>query len=180
MLLTTNRLMLRELAAEDFGDLLAYQNDPSFLKVTLADIHNELELRTLLRQAMDGQNEQPRRKFQFGVALREDFRLVGSCGVRKEKATDRMAELQVEIAPSYWGRGFATEAGRSILHFAFNDLRLHRVWAMTTTINTQAVRLLEKLGFKLEGRLRHHIWAKSQWHDTLLYGLLDFEYIQRG
>jgi [ribosomal protein S5]-alanine N-acetyltransferase len=178
MLLTTTRLLLRELTPEDFGDFLAYQNDPGFLKACLADIHNELEIRALIRQAIDGQNEQPRRRFQLGIALREDFHLIGSCGLRKEKSSDRIAEFQVELSPSYWKRGIAAEAGRTILRFAFTELRLHRIWATTPAVNSQAVRLLVKLGFKLEGRLRHHIWAKSQWHDTLQYGYLDFEYIQ--
>jgi [ribosomal protein S5]-alanine N-acetyltransferase len=105
--------------------------------------------------------------------------LIGSCGVRKEKPNDRKGELGFEIAPDFWGQGYASEAARAMLGFAFGEMRLHRIFAACLAANRAAGRVAEKAGMKLEARLRHNEWIKGQWHDTLIYGILEQEFQDR-
>jgi RimJ/RimL family protein N-acetyltransferase len=56
--------------------------------------------------------------------------------------------LGYQFAPSYWSRGFATEAARPILAYALGTLQLDRVVAFTQIGNLRSARVLEKLGFR--------------------------------
>ncbi len=90
--------------------------------------------------------EVPRSKYQ--LAIRFDGVLIGTCGVRKESFDADEAEFGCEIDPRYWRRGFAAEASRAILAFAFEELRVQRIVARTTKGNAAAIALAEGLGFR--------------------------------
>ncbi|WP_172840529.1 GNAT family N-acetyltransferase [Virgibacillus phasianinus] len=59
-------------------------------------------------------------------------------------------EISFQFLPEWWGAGFATEAVQSIIHYAFNDLKLSKVVAETQTANTSSRRLLEGIGMNFE------------------------------
>jgi ribosomal-protein-alanine N-acetyltransferase len=90
--------------------------------------------------------EVPRSKYQ--LALRFGGVLIGTCGVRKESFDAGDAEFGCEIDPRYWRRGFAAEASRAILAFAFDELRVRQIIARTTKGNVGATALAERLGFR--------------------------------
>ena len=69
-----------------------------------------------------------------------------------------------------------TEAVRLILKFGFGNLKLHRIYAKLFKENTGSVRVLEKCGFKLEGRMREERYRYGKWHDALKYGILESEF----
>ncbi len=56
--------------------------------------------------------------------------------------------LGFQFAKAYWGHGYAAEAARAVLAYAFGTLNLHRVVAYAHKDNARSVRLLEKLGFQ--------------------------------
>ncbi len=61
--------------------------------------------------------------------------------------------------------------------FGFQDLKLHRISAHCIVDNTASAHVLEKLGMRREGQLRENEWMKERWWDTLLYGILDREWL---
>jgi RimJ/RimL family protein N-acetyltransferase len=71
-----------------------------------------------------------------------------------------------------WGHGYATEAARCLLQWAFDTLALNRVQAETDTRNTASARVLEKLGFVREGMLREDCVVNGEVSDSWVYGLL--------
>jgi RimJ/RimL family protein N-acetyltransferase len=93
-----------------------------------------------------------------------------------ESAYFRQASIGYEIAPRYWGKGYATEAARAMVAFGFGELRLHRIWARCVADNVASYRVLEKVGMRREGCLREEEWIKGRWRDTLVYGILDHEW----
>ena len=72
----------------------------------------------------------------------------------------------------FWGRGFATEAGREMVRFAFDDQSLHRVYAQAFSRNPASARVLQKIGMKHEGTLRHHMKKWDEYVDLECYGVL--------
>jgi RimJ/RimL family protein N-acetyltransferase len=179
MILTTDRLCLREYVSDDWRAVLAYQSDPRYLRYYPWTQRTPEDVQAFVQRFIDWQDEQPRTRFQFAIALRAGGWLIGSCGIRKETATAQQADLGYEIAPSHWGHGYATEAARAVLAFGFQDLRLHRVWASCVAENTASARVLEKLEMRREGRLRETRWMKGRWWETLAYGILQDEWKAR-
>lgn len=78
----------------------------------------------------------------------------------------------------YWiglphaGQGLATAAVRALASHAFGSLRLHRLEAACVPHNHASRRVLEKSGFRLEGRARAYLKINGVWADHLLFGLL--------
>jgi RimJ/RimL family protein N-acetyltransferase len=65
---------------------------------------------------------------------------------------------------------------RSLLHVGFDTLRLHRIAAWCIADNQRAVRVVQRLGMQLEGRMRENDYFKERWWDTLLFALLEHEW----
>ena len=88
----------------------------------------------------------------------------------------RSASLGYCLSDAAWGHGYATEAARSVLHWAFDTLDLNRVQAETDTRNAASARVLEKLGFVREGTLREDCVVDGEVSDSWVYGLLRREW----
>jgi len=176
MIITTDRLTLREFIADDWQAVLAYQSQPEYLRYYPWNGRTEEQVRAFLARFLAWQSEEPRRKYQLAVTLAETGELIGCCGIRKELAESSEAELGYEIAPAQWGQGYATEAARAMLAFGFDTLRLHRVWSTCVAENVASAHVLAKLGMRLEGRLREKQCMKGRWWDTLLYAILEQEW----
>lgn len=179
MQLVTERLLLREYTTDDLEAVYRYQNHPAYLRYYPWSHRPQREVSTFLQQIIEWQSDLPRLKFQLAVELRKTGELIGSCGLRKMKDTAVEGEVGYEIDPHYWGEGYATEAVRMMLQFAFDDLQLHRVFASVIADNRGSRRVVEQLGFTHEGHLRENKRFKNRWWDTCLYGLLEAEWRQR-
>ena len=112
----------------------------------------------------------------FAMTLTETKELIGSIGLQLTPA-HRHAELGYFVGPDHWSCGYATEASRAILDFAFNTLGLHRVHVHHFAENTASARVVEKLGFQREGLARQHVYKDGQPIDIVLYGLLASQYM---
>lgn len=101
--------------------------------------------------------------------------LVGTVGLSPVPEHER-AEMGYWIGTPYWGRGFATEAVRIVLTWAFQECGLRRVEAFCYPGNPASARVLEKVGMTLEGRLRARVLRWNEPRDLLAYGVLADEW----
>lgn len=171
MHITTERLVLREFGADDWRAVLEYQRDPLYLRYYPWEERIETDARDFVKMFRGWQAEQPRRRFHLAIVLREDGRLIGNCGLRRKSENEWEADIGYELAPQYWGHGYATEAARAMVDFGFLELGLRRISSWCIADNVASARLLERLGFVQEGRLRRNEFFKGRWWDTLLYAL---------
>ena len=82
-------------------------------------------------------------------------------------------ELGILIGdPGLWGRGVGTEAQRLTIRRAFDDFAAHRVLELILADNARARRVVERLGFELEGIMRGHVRRGERLLDVAVYGLL--------
>ena len=193
MQLITRRLILRDLVPEDWPAVLAYQRDPRYLRFYPWTDRTEAEAQEFVGRFLAWQQERPRRRFQLAITLPQDGAagpLIGNCGLRRKPPAndpaagiagdiaegDLAADIGYELAPDYWGQGYATEAARAMVNFGFQELGLQRLESWCIADNTASARVLERLGFRQEGRLRRNEYFKGRYWDTLLYGLLREEW----
>jgi [ribosomal protein S5]-alanine N-acetyltransferase len=176
MEMTTERLKMREFVESDWQAVLAYQNNPLYLRYYEWTGRTPDEVRAFIQMFLDHQQESPRCKFQLAVTLKTTGELIGNCGIRLRAASAHEADIGYELDPRHWGQGYASEAARAIVAFGFNELELHRIWSWCVADNLASAHVLEKLGMRLEGRLRENEYYKGRWWDTLMYGMLDREW----
>jgi RimJ/RimL family protein N-acetyltransferase len=79
------------------------------------------------------------------------------------------AELGYWLSEQFWGRGVMSEAVSAFAHFCFSNFPLHRIYAEPYSNNAASVRVLEKAGFVLEGRLKENVIKDGKRLDSLLY-----------
>ena len=80
-------------------------------------------------------------------------------------------------APQDGGRGYATEAAGAMLAFAFEELKLHRVYGDCDARNIASARVMEKLGMRREQHGVRDSWhAELGWIDGFTYGILAEEW----
>jgi ribosomal-protein-alanine N-acetyltransferase len=86
----------------------------------------------------------------MATILKAENRYIGYSGLyRTSELSLQEAMLAFYFAPSCWGRGLASEAGRTFVAFGFGQLRLQRIAASVEVDNAASIRVLEKLGFSL-------------------------------
>jgi RimJ/RimL family protein N-acetyltransferase len=85
-------------------------------------------------------------------------------------------DIGYELDPKHWNHGYAAEAAHAMVDFGFSHFGVHRIWSWCVADNLGSAHVLEKLGMKLEGRLREKEFYKGRWWDTLMYGILADEW----
>lgn len=102
---------------------------------------------------------------------------VGIVSLMNISEANASADLSIIVAePEYRGRGYGSDAIRTILRYGFEDLGLHRVGLSVFEFNEAAMAAYEKLGFREEGRLREVLERDGSRHDAILMGILKREW----
>lgn len=176
-ILTTERLILRELQREDESDVLVFRGDPYVQRF------NSEPLKTLDEAAMFitemNAGNATAAWHEWAITLREQDRAIGLVGLAAWEKYHRRAEVGYDLAHAYWGRGIGSEAVRAVLHFGFTELNLNRIEAATIADNHESVNLLKKLGFQLEGvRRGYSLEEDGTFHDSAMFGLLREEFLE--
>ncbi len=172
MKLETERLILRDFVKDDWHAVLEYQTDPLYLRYNKWTERTPQAVQEFVGWFLDQQVQTPRIEFQLAVVLRSNNQLIGNCDVRMGKADDVEANIGYELDPQYWNYGYATEAAHAVVDFGFQHFGVHRIWADLVADNVGSAHVLEKLGMKLEGRLREKGYFKGRWWDALIYAIL--------
>ena len=113
---------------------------------------------------------------RVAVERASDGAFLGWCGLSKWNPDYRSASLGYCLDDAAWGHGYATEGARALLQWGFDTLDLNRVQAEADTRNVGSARVLEKLGFVLEGTLREDCVVNGDVSDSWVFGLLSREW----
>ena len=173
--LETERLLLRDFKE---SDLEAYREIGSAFEFQYfySEEDSTAERRDLLLHSYISQaNEKPRIRYQLAITSKGG-ELMGSCGVRIESVTDRQGSFGCELGHSFWKDGFGREASRAIIDFGFRTLKLHRIYAETTSENKSALTLASKLGMRNEGELIENRFFKGRWWNTTIVAILSSDW----
>ena len=72
-----------------------------------------------------------------------------------------------------------SEAILPIVAYGFNEMNLNRMEAFVGPDNEASQRLVKKLGFQQEGHLKQHFFKNNIYHDSIVFGLLRKDYVER-
>jgi RimJ/RimL family protein N-acetyltransferase len=98
---------------------------------------------------------------------------IGNCGLFHVEAENRSAELGIGIGDeASRSRGYGTDAVRTLVRFAFDEMNLNRVELDVFAFNARAIACYRKCGFVEEARRRQAHFAGGAYHDTIVMGVL--------
>lgn len=109
-------------------------------------------------------------------AIDVNGKAIGGIGVHFFEDVHRYtAEIGYWLGENYWGKGIATEAVGKFVIFIFDNFGINRIFARVYGWNHSSARVLEKNGFKFEGKLRSNVLKNGFYTDEIIYGLLKNE-----
>lgn len=104
-------------------------------------------------------------------AIEVDGEAAGGIGVVQMTDVERVsAEVGYWLGEAFWGRGVMTDALRAITDEAFRQFDLRRIFALPFADNIGSIRVLEKSGYVLEGRMPQSAIKDGVIRDQLMYG----------
>ena len=171
----TARLRLRPVDAADAAALYALHSNARVLRYWDSPPWSEPE-RAERFIAASGQLAEAGTGVRLAVARLSDGEFLGWGSLTRWNPDYRSAALGYCFVEAAWGHGYATEAARGLLQWAYATLDLNRVQAETDTRNAASSRVLEKLGFLREGTLREDCVVDGEVSDSWVYGLVRREW----
>ena len=106
-------------------------------------------------------------------AIEADGRAVGSAALcLGSDVYQKTAELGYWLAEDFWGKGIMTEAVKQLCREGFSRWNIQRIYAEPFAHNAGSRRVLEKVGFSLEGVMRRGVYKRGQVFDFCMYALL--------
>lgn len=130
--------------------------------------------RKFVTEAMVDAAENKRARFCLVVEYKGQ--VIGAGELRVTDWYNECAEIGYVLHPAYWGQGFATEIANILLAFGFEQLDMHRIFATCDPENIASFKVMEKVGFQSEGRIRDHMRINGGWRDSLVYSMLSDEW----
>ena len=171
----TERLVLRPYTEADFDALHALYADPEVARWLYYGPSTVEETGTRLRRKLGGHTLTEEQGLNAAVELR-DGTFVGDVVLfYSAPAEHRSIELGFSFDPTHQGNGYATEAARALVDWAFG-VGFHRVYGRLEPRNVASARVLEKLGMRHEGVLVENEWVKGEWQSESVYAILDREW----
>jgi len=168
------KVRLRAIERSDLPNFVRWFNDPEVRRyllmfIPISSAQEEKWFEDLL------QRMQRRETLAFAVDARieDEWAHIGNIGLHRIDWKNRCAYLGIALGErAYWHQGCGTDATRTILRFAFDELNLHWVELEVIDENMRARRCYEKAGFRYEGIRRKAIFLEGGYRASHLMGIL--------
>ena len=169
MLLDLGDIHIRNWRRDDLDALLRHANNPKIA----ANLRDQFPHPYTRRDGIDYLNYVRSMDVPMSFAIEYGGEAIGGIGFKL--GTD-IARLSVEmgywLAEPFWGRGIATRAVRAVCQWVFATTPVVRLYAHVFDWNPASARVLEKAGYRLEGRLRQSAIKDGVVLDQLMYSIL--------
>jgi [ribosomal protein S5]-alanine N-acetyltransferase len=170
-------IYLRPLTASDALDSLQLQSDNRHFFEQFSMIR-EASFYTLESQAEKIQRHEENRKndqeYYFGMFQKENDKLIGTISLfHVMRGSLQSAFIGYFLDQHHNGKGYATEAVKALVDYAFEELHLHRIEAGVMPRNMPSQRVLEKAGFHREGIARKNVNINGTWEDHQVLAILN-------
>ncbi len=169
--LTTERLVLRELVAEDADVLFPILSDPIAMRYWATVPHRSIQDTARLIEEARGAFRN-RTGVEWAITLRGNDRAIGKLCHHHWLHNHRRSQLGYILRRDLWKQGLMNEALRAIIDYGFAKMNLHSIEAQLDPRNAGSARTLELLGFVREGHLKENFILDGELCDTWIYSLL--------
>jgi RimJ/RimL family protein N-acetyltransferase len=173
----TAHLFLRPFERSDLDALTRYHTLPSVQRYVERQTRYPDDVAAAL-DAMRNQLElhRPGDTLTLAMARKGDRRVVGHVALKWSDATAGQGELKFCIDPAESGKGHLTEALTALIDLAFDHFRIHRLMVRCDGRSHHSIKLMQKLGLRLEAHYREHALFQGEWDEELHFAILDREW----
>ena len=170
-LLTTERLVLRQMSIDDANEMFFLRSDEHVMKYIDRPRAKSVEDAVQFIQMINiglANNEY----INWAIALKNDPKLIGNiCFWRIQKEHYR-AEIGYVLHPAYHGKGIMQEAIMAVLDYGFKIMGIHSVEANVNPENITSIKTLERTGFVREAYFKENYYYDGKFLDSAIYSLI--------
>ncbi len=168
---THSAIRLRPLEREDLRFVHQLDNNASVMRYWFEEpFETFVELSSLYDAHIHDQSE---RRF----VVDSGGERVGLVELVEIDYVHRRAEFQIIIVPEHQGKGLAAQAARLAMDYGFSVLNLYKLYLIVDSENHKAIHIYRKLGFAVEGELRHEFFIHGQYRDATRMCLFQAQYL---
>lgn len=171
-LLTTGRLILRQLVIEDEEAIFKLRSNEKVNKyLTRTNYKTKDEAKTFINKINN--NISNNESVYWAINLKNNESVIGTICLWNISKENYRAEIGFELHPHFQGKGLMHEAVTSIIEYGFKNMKLHSIEGNVDPENIASIKLLEKNNFIREAYFRENIYYKGKFLDTAIYSLLN-------
>ncbi len=152
---TSNRLGFRNWTKNDLKVLSEMNSDPEVMEHFPSTLH-EKESKNLLKRLIKHYDEKG--YTYFAVEILETGEWVGFIGLAYQTYKTKFSpgvDIGWRLKKSAWGMGYATEGAKKCLEYAFNNLKINKIFAICTIKNKNSEKVMKKIGMIKKGEFKH-------------------------
>ncbi len=166
-----NRLILKPLLEDSLSEqYLVWMNDPGVVKYTESrwTKYTMSDLKSFVQDMNKSQKD-----YLFGIFIAENNFHIGNIKIGNINTQHSYAELGIIIGiKEEWGKGYASEALKLAIEYAFDQLKLYKLIADVYENNIGSIKALQKVGFRECGRYADHCRFADDRVDYLLFEVI--------
>ena len=173
IIIASKRLLLVPLEKTDAEEVLRWTNNQEIVKnfqFFTGKVKVEEELRYIRKMKKSPGD------LLLGIFI-EGEELIGTCGLHEIDFNNHTARLGVIIGKKeHWNQGYAGEATRALISWAFSVMHLNKIYLNVLTTNEKGIHLYTEIGFQVEGTLRKEYRIRGEYADMLRMAVLREEW----
>ncbi len=170
-ILTTDRLILREVEDGDVDEVFFLRSDKEIMKYiprppaqTKKDALDHIEV---LRKAKENQEG-----INWAITQKGNNTLIGIVGLFRINKVDFRAEIGYILNPEFHGKGIISEALQKIIEFGFEQVNFHTLTAIIDPRNTASEKVLQRANFIKEAHFKEDCFYEGEFLDSVHYSIL--------
>jgi RimJ/RimL family protein N-acetyltransferase len=116
----------------------------------------------------------------LAIIERETQKHIGNLKIGPIDWISRIAGHGILIGDkSSWGKGYASEAIKLLVKYAFRNLNLHKVWSIIVDSHMASIKAHQNAGFRIEGKLKQHLFKSGKYVDAAIISITSDEYFRQ-
>jgi RimJ/RimL family protein N-acetyltransferase len=171
----TDRLTLQPISESDFDFIKKLRTRPEYYEYENDGPYNDDEITTQFNGFLAGVKNLPDSGSIQWVVLNGDMP-IGETHLWCHWPKTMEWEIGWHFLKEHWGVGFATEAAKAVLKYAFTHFRVNRVMACPNSENTRSIALCERIGMVREGCVREVRLINGVYYGETIFGILKREF----
>ena len=159
----TERLIIRPISIDDAYDVYEWASDPIVNKFMPYPLHDNIHQTEAWINSIENKNE-------FVFVLKSSGKVIGG-GSMSYAEKYKAYELGYNLKSQYWGMGYATEASKAMIQWAYQSLGAHDFFARHAKANHASGNVIKKCGFQFENYSKFEKYDGSKIYEVSCYRL---------
>lgn len=176
MQIITDRLCLREVIESDYKFIHELETSEFIQKFESDTIPTKEAIDKKVSNILHSIVQIPRTKYTLIITKLPNYEPIGRVVLWQIDSSIKEWEIGWDVHPDNIGKGYAPEAARAMLEFAFKELGVHRVQALCNDKNINSEKVMIKIGMKKEGTCRGVRLLNDCWYGSHIYALLESDF----